>query len=439
MSLQDHQPATAAPGVEAAARPLAGRSIVVVSTYYAPDPTGIAPYATDFCHTLRDGGAAVTALVGIPHYPAWRCGDGYRYHLTSDEWLDGVRLLRGRHYVPRRQDAVRRAAYEATFAASALWAARRLGPHHDAVIAVIPNLGCLPLAGLLARRLGSRLGVIVQDLTGRAAGQSGVPGARRLAGAAGWLEGRWLARADRVAVVADAFRSDLIARGTDPARIVRLPNHTLVEPSRIDRTEARRRLGWPQDRYLVVHTGNMGFKQDLGSVVAASRLAGGRPDAPRFLLVGDGSAREQLAAQAADVPALELVPPLPAEQYPLALAAADCLLLNERPTVLNMSLPSKLTAYLVAGRPVLAAVAENGATAKELQRSGGGIRVDPGNPAALLAGIEGLRRDPQGAARCSEQGAAYAQQYLDPRAARTRALDFVQDLLGGADRQSRTG
>jgi 2-polyprenyl-6-methoxyphenol hydroxylase-like FAD-dependent oxidoreductase len=43
--------------------------------------------------------------------------------------------------------------------------------------------------------------------------------------------------------------------------------------------------------------------------------------------------------------------------------AADLLLLCERPGVLEMSLPSKLTSYVTSGRPLLAAVEPGGITA----------------------------------------------------------------------------
>ena len=65
------------------------------------------------------------------------------------------------------------------------------------------------------------------------------------------------------------------------------------------------------------------------------------------------------------------------------LAAADVLLINERESVVQMSLPSKLTSYLVAGQPILAAVNDDGATAQELRRLGLGNVVDPGDAAAL--------------------------------------------------------
>ena len=51
------------------------------------------------------------------------------------------------------------------------------------------------------------------------------------------------------------------------------------------------------------------------------------------------------------------------------------LLVNELPGVAHMAMPSKLTSYFQAGKPVLAATDEGGFTAKEIALSGAG---DPG-------------------------------------------------------------
>ncbi len=54
------------------------------------------------------------------------------------------------------------------------------------------------------------------------------------------------------------------------------------------------------------------------------------------------------------------------------LEAADALIVNQRASVTDMALPSKLTAYFAAGRPVIGAVAPDSETAAELRRAQAG-------------------------------------------------------------------
>ena len=108
--------------------------------------------------------------------------------------------------------------------------------------------------------------------------------------------------------------------------------------------------------------------------------------------------------------------------YPVVLAAADVLLVNERPSVGDMALPSKLTSYLVAGRPILAAVAEGGASHRELLSSGGAAWTIPaGDPAVFAAALATLAQDGPRREAMSVAGTAYAARTLD-RESTLRAL-----------------
>ena len=135
--------------------------------------------------------------------------------------------------------------------------------------------------------------------------------------------------------------------------------------------------GWTADEVIVLHAGNMGYKQGLENVIAAASLAGSQRMPVRFVLLGDGNQRPRLEALAARVPAIEFLPPVDEADFPAVLGAADVLLVNERFGVAHMSVPSKLTSYFSTGKPVLAAADPDGLTAAELSAAGAGVVVDP--------------------------------------------------------------
>lgn len=409
--------------------PLAGLKITVVGIYYAPDSTGIAPYTTDMCETLAANGASVHAVVGVPHYPRWTVDPSYRSGLQHQETRNGVRITRVRHFVPGSQDVVRRGLYELTFGAGAVAASSRDQP--DLVLGVTPNLAGAAAAANLARRRSVPLGIIVQDLVGLGARQSGIRGGGLAADRIARLESSVLRRADRLAVITEAFVQPLVERGAPPDRMHLLPNYVHVRPATTSRDAARRMLGWPAHRTIAVHAGNMGLKQGLHSVVEAARLAEMRRSDVLFHLVGDGSMRRSLEQQAAGIGAIRFIDPLSHEDFPLALAAADCLLINERPSVADMSMPSKLTSYLAAGRPVIAATTSTSASAQELGRSGAGILAPPGDPAALLDAIERVTRDPDMADRLGGLGRDHARRHLSRDAAGARLVRFAATVHGG--------
>lgn len=416
---------------------LAGVNVCVVGLNYAPEPTGSAPYTAGLAEMLTEHGADVEAIVGVPHYPTWRIDPAHRRRLRSREEINGVSVRRARHFVPARQSAVSRLLWDGTFFLNAGTMSPAKRP--DLVIASTPSLSGALVGARLARRGRVPFGVVVQDLVGQAARQSGISGGGTVAAAAAKVESAALRRADQVAVVSDTFRRQVEAYGVAPGRVRLLRNWThIAQPTR-SRSEMRRALGWSEDVFVVLHTGNMGLKQDLGNVVEAARLLVGRKDVA-IVLMGDGNQRAALEMQGRDVPVLSFVDPVPADSYADALRAADLLLVNEKPTVGEMSLPSKLTSYFAVGAPVLAAVSRDGACARELELADGAAkRVDPGQPAQLVAAIDTLRADDTRRGRMAANASSYAERSLLRSAASANVLLLAEDLLSRERSLCRSG
>jgi colanic acid biosynthesis glycosyl transferase WcaI len=403
--------------------------ILMISMYYWPEESGNAPYSTGIAEHLVSSGHDVTVLTAMPHYPEWRIRRGYRAWRQTES-RNGVRVDRRRHYVPSSQSALKRAAYEGSFFASALPFMPAKGI--DAIIGVVPSLSGGALSRLTAARFRVRYGLIVQDLMGSAAEQSGISGGRRAAGVARQIEKWAVARAVAVAPVSDAFVPYLRSIGVNDDRMEVLANWTNLGPTTRLREETRAALGWGREEWIVLHAGNMGLKQGLEQVVRAARLADERAAPLRFVLMGDGSQRSAIQLLARDTRRLSLCPFVDSSELPNVLAAADVLFVSERESVVDMSLPSKLTSYFASGRPVIAAVHPNGATARELQRADAGLVTPAGNPEALLRALLHLRDSPIECQRLSANGATYAETHLTRTQALTRVDAFVERLARSA-------
>lgn len=401
---------------------------MIVGINYAPEETGIGPYTSGMAEHIATTGWQVTVVTGMPHYPQWAVPREYRWRVRVAEQARGVDIRRFRHFTPKRQSVSGRALYEASFAVHAGVGFRAL-TDADCVIGVVPSLGGAAAAAYLARRCRAPYGLIFQDLVGNAAAQSGLPGGGVAARPVQSIE-RWVAsRAAGIGIVAEAFRPYLESAGVAPERISHLPNWThVVSPTGCTAT-TRQRFGWTRTEIVVLHAGNMGFKQDLSNVIAAARLSDAASLPHRFVFMGDGAERRRLEHESADLPNVQFLDPQPGDTFMEVLAAADVLVLNERATVLDMSLPSKITSYFRAGRPVVAAVPVAGSTAKELARSGGASVTEAGHPAELLAAIIEVTADPESARALVRHAAAYATLHYDSTALLGRIDDFIGALL----------
>lgn len=366
--------------------------VSILSLHYPPETTGNAPYTGALAAGLTARAHRVNAVVAHPHYPEWRVRPGYGQWQRSDV-IDGVAVRRLRHYIPRPPRGLRRLFSEISFGMRIILS--RL-PSSGVVVAVSPALFATALAALRIRLTPSRPGLVVwvQDIytLGMAETQEGGGFSAKITK---FVERRVLRAADRVVVIHPRF-GDYIERemSVDPKRITIIRNWTHLKPSRaMTKLEARSAIGWPTDRFLVVHTGNMGAKQGLDNVVEAARLADACSEPIQFVLVGDGSDRSRLEDLAHGIERITFIDPLGDADYRSALAAADCLLVNELPGVANMAVPSKLTSYFDAARPVLAATEIDGITASEIEQAKAGVVVPAGDPQALLTAALQISRD----------------------------------------------
>ena len=200
-----------------------------------------------------------------------------------------------------------------------------------------------------------------------------------------------------------------------------------------DAAEVRRSYGWASDEIIVVHTGNMGIKQGLHHVVDAGRLAHQRGERVRFVLVGDGSQRDEVQRRIRAAPTTaQLIAPLDDQAFADVLRAADVLLVNELPGVAEMAVPSKLTSYFDAGRPILAATDATGITAREVAAAEAGITVPAGDPEQILVGAKQLCEDSEDSMRLGANGRRYKQTFLEEAAAIDRFDSLLTDLTAVA-------
>ena len=396
--------------------------VSILGLNYAPEPTGIAPYTTGMAHFLADAGHDVQVVTGLPHYPHWKVQEGFRSGTT--EWDGNVRVTRVAHPVPENPTGKSRIAMEAAFAARAT---RAVQPTPDVVLAVSPAL--LTVGAALRWKATGRtsVGVVTQDLYGRAIAETGCMGGRA-ARAADRLERSLLGRADGVVAIHESFRRSLVGLGVQQDRITTIRNWTHLKGVTGDPAALRRELGWRDGEIIALHAGNMGAKQGLENVIEAARLAEQRGLPVRFVLLGTGNQRAALEQLGRGISTLQFLDPLPGDKFETAMAAADVLVLNEKPGVEEMCVPSKLTSYFSSGRPVVAATSPRSAATSEVEVSGGGATVAPGDPRELLDAVLALGADQEEGLAMGLRGQLFARDALAETAARSAYVDWVEQL-----------
>ena len=401
--------------------------VLLITTNYWPEPTGIAVYTTDLAEALKNNNHEVTVLTSLPHYPWWEVPEEFAHLGEGVTSHNGVEVIRAKHLVPPKMNALLRMRFEF----SLWWNLRRVAKRFknnefDVVIACMPTVAAGVIGNKIAKRLGVPFGLIVQDLSGAGAKQSGLRGGALISKVAHIVEGSTLHGADSLVVVSPAMRDVIIGLGVESERVNQILNYSAKTIDSVDKVNARKKFGWADGEFVVIHTGNMGAKQDLENVVKAAEALG-HNSLIKINLIGHGNQENTLKKLCVNRKNISVMTAVSNEDFSALLSAADLLLVNERSTQMEMSLPSKLTSYLYSVRPVLAAVPRGGATWKFLE--GAAELVDAGDPKKLAIKIEELSKNQIRLDQLAKLGSEFAVKHLDPEIGRAKYLNWVQELL----------
>jgi colanic acid biosynthesis glycosyl transferase WcaI len=395
------------------------RRIVVLCPHFAPDTAPTGTVMTRIVEELTALGHEVHVVTSLPWYRRHRVeGEwtGRRVRCEQTEWgsITRVTPFPGGD----RSNIVRRAAGFIGFSLLAGFQALRAGramTRIDVVVAMSPPL-TLGLTGWLVSRLRrGRLVFNIQDVFPDAAIETGAIRNRWVIAVARALERASYRAADAVTVLSDDLRTNVIAKvpAGHSAAVHTIPNFVdtdeIVPSDRM--TDYRRELGLGAEA-VVLYAGNVGFSQSLDLVIAAAREL---PDVS-FVINGEGSARPQVEADAADVANLVVADYVPASRLAELLATGDVHVVPLRSGLGRVSVPSKTYSIMAAGRPVLAAIDEDTVVPQTLDDSGSGISVPPDDPTAFVDAVREMVADPERAAGMGRNGRAWVEKHASPTA-----------------------
>jgi colanic acid biosynthesis glycosyl transferase WcaI len=246
---------------------------------------------------------------------------------------------------------------------------------------------------------GARVLVNVQDIHPDLAIESGIlknPAGIRFAKA---LE-KWVyGLADRIAVISEGFARNLLEKGVPAGKVEVLPNWVdtdFLKPGPKDNPVSRRH--GLHDKFVVMYSGTISISSNraLERVLEAAKLLAGDPDII-FVIVGEGLKKEALRKKAASL-GLKNTAFLPFQPYrdlPDLLASADVLLVPLDKEKSQLSMPSKLYAFMAAGRPILGLAEPDSEVAVLLREKECGLAVPPDGAAAVAEAVRTLERSPE--------------------------------------------
>ena len=239
--------------------------------------------------------------------------------------------------------------------------------------------------------------------------------------------------ADRVVAIGDTMKRRLIVKGVSPARVTVIPNWvdtSVITPHERDNEWAREH--GLTDRFVVMHSGNIGHAQDLETLIRAGALL---KDDPRIaiVLVGFGARHQEYVrlSESCGATNVRFLPYQPRELLPLSLSSCDVHFVGLGAGLAGYVVPSRLAGIMAAGRPVLAAADEDSETAQTVREAGCGRVIAPGNHEVLAAAIRELSQADD-LEELGRKARLFAVEHLDRHAAIERYRALVAEVLSEA-------
>jgi lipopolysaccharide/colanic/teichoic acid biosynthesis glycosyltransferase len=211
-----------------------------------------------------------------------------------------------------------------------------------------------------------------------------------------------------------------------------LPLNHFSERASTTRTE----LGLPEDRVVFVYGGNLGRPQGVDFLLSCLQRLKARSDA-YFVIVGSGTEYARVARYLSEsgLENVQLREHLPKDEYDALLGACDVglIFLDQRFTVPNF--PSRLTAYMEAGLPVLAATDRATDIRDVLEESGSGVWVPSDATDAFVNAVDLLANDVDLRREMGDAGRAYLEEHYTV----ARTYDTIVAALDGPTGESMGG
>lgn len=354
--------------------------ILLLTQWFEPEPTF---KGLTFAKELKRQGFEVEVVTGFPNYPGGNVYPGYRIKFFQREVLDGIVINRVPLYPSHDRSAARRIMNYVSFAFSSLFYIAFFTRRIDVVYAYHPPLTVGFVAAIYKLIRRTQMVLDVQDLWPDTLRATGMIKNKYVLSIIGKIAQLIYRCSDRIVVLSEGFKNRLISRDVSQEKIEIIKNWADEDKLNLT-TEIKRYTIDDQKYFNILFAGNMGRAQAINSVLEAADVLAKKKSSVRFIFLGRGLEVENLK-EIAELRKLNnaiFLPAVEMEQVGGFLRAADALLVHLRDDGLfEITIPSKIQAYMAIGKPILVAV--KGDAANLVNEARCGVIAAPENPTSL--------------------------------------------------------
>ena len=211
-----------------------------------------------------------------------------------------------------------------------------------------------------------------------------------------WRLGCWVskvthANVDKIIVISEDFKHNLLAKGVPENKIVVIHNwvdENAIQPVDKEDNPLYSELNISMEKFHIVYAGNLGNAQNIDILIDAADMLKDNTDI-EYLIFGTGGMEEELRTKIASrrLTNIRMFPLQPYVRVSYVYSLGDVCLVSCKAGLGGSAMPSKTWSIMSAGRPILASFDQGSELQKIIEDNQLGVFAQAGDKNALRRAI----------------------------------------------------
>lgn len=239
--------------------------------------------------------------------------------------------------------------------------------------------------------------------------------------------------ADKIIVISEGFKKNIMAKGVPEEKIIVIPNwvdeNAVVNVDRKD-NPLFDKYNLNREKFYVCYSGNIGFTQNMAELCAAAKKLENQENIG-IIIVGDGAFKPQLEKiiEEQKIQNITLIPFQDYSEISNVFSLGDVGLIISKAGIGTNSVPSKTWSIMSAQRPVLACFDNDSDLCDIVRETNCGVCVEPDDIDSLVNTIVSLSGNAEENIKMGKNGREYILKYLTKEIGTSKYVEVLKKAV----------
>ncbi len=248
------------------------------------------------------------------------------------------------------------------------------------------------------------------------------------------LENYIYKNSDKMIVISEDFKNNLLMKGVPEEKIQIIPNW--ADTKKIASIERKdnyvfKKYNLDPNKFYVSYSGNIGHTQNFDLLIEAAKAFEKLDSQVCFLIIGEGSEKNNLikTIENSCLGNIVLLPFQPYDEIASVFSAGDLGIIISKPGIGNNSVPSKTWGYIEAKTPIIASFDSNSELSRLVNENHIGVAIESNDLTGFINSISKLKKDVELYMDIKKRQQEYSKLNLQPDVQLKRYLSVIESVV----------